>query len=146
MTSRIEHPGLAPRSAYEAGEADYFEQAYDLGDGFVMRARFTPQPDPTDIADQLNTAGAPRNLFVAISRSLVDDAGQVIRIGGTALVRDATGHKWMIEGPQVLDLEAWLDAEAMRDAGALRNAHASLSAGELLIARPAAAAEPVSAE
>lgn len=131
--SRIEHPGLVAREDFQAGQRGYFEQAYQLADGLVMRARFTPVQDQPAIADQVNLPTAPSNYLIHVSRSLVDAAGQVLTVGGRALVRDATSHKWMATGPAPFDAEAWLDEKALEGADDLVAAWRTYSANAFLL-------------
>lgn len=139
--SRIDHPGLASRADFEAGARGYFEHAYALEDGLVMRARFTPVQDQPAIAGQVNLPTAPANYLIHVSRSLVDGNGQVLTVGGRAIVRDATSHKWMATGPAPFDAEAWLDEKAMDGASDLVAAWRTYSANSFLLPPVLAGAE-----
>ena len=137
MIDRLaDYPGISPRADLDA--RGYFEEAYDIGDGFVMRARFTPIHDETGIAASLPIATLPKSIFVSISRSLVDEDGQVLYIAGRGLVTDPTAHKVFADStlPNTMAMEDWLDQEAGRHVAELKQVYVSLQANAFLIVPP----------
>ena len=98
----------------------FFERAYSTGSDTwpTARVRFTPgQIDPGILtsANPPSVAVAPIAVQLAVSISLIDANGQVILVGGRALVADVAVHSWQASGGDALDPEAWLLAIVAAD-------------------------------
>lgn len=120
-----DHPGLS-------GGPGWHEIGFATGDNRwpVARVRVTPEIEPD--AERLhmpNAPPAPQRLAVRLSASLVDEAGQVLRIAGRLLIGPESCHAYQFETDAAFDAAAWIDQCAaitighlLRQAGGLANA------------------------
>lgn len=106
--TRLEtYPGLS-------SGANFAEHAYstDVEAWPVARLRLTPElADDGVRVHQPNAPTLPQRVAVRISASLVDEAGQVMRIGGRLLVGPESVHGYQFDAGE-FDPVAWLDGRA----------------------------------
>ncbi|MCH4894015.1 hypothetical protein GO308_12905 [Sphingomonas sp. SFZ2018-12] len=102
LTPLPDYPGLHPMWTWADGRAHY-ELAWQAGTGEVIRVRY--QAVEIDPAMPANMPLAPRQLCMMVSASLVDEAGQVIAIGGRGMVRPAQSFTIEVQ-PGAIDADA----------------------------------------
>lgn len=104
--ARLEtHPGLT-------SGAGFTEVAYSTGndDWPVARVRVTPEAaDDLPRLHQPNAPTLPPRVTVRLSASLVDEAGQVMTIGGRLLVGPESIHSYQFDADAAFDPAEWLD-------------------------------------
>lgn len=107
--ARLEsHPGLS-------SGADFTDFAYSTGNESwaVARVRVTPElADEGPRRHEPNAPTLPGRVAVRMSASLVDEAGQVVTIGGRLLVGPESVHGYQFDADAAFDPVEWLDSRA----------------------------------
>jgi hypothetical protein len=136
------HPGLA------SGEG-WHEIAFATGDADfpTARVRVTPQtPEQAERLHQPNAAPVPVRVEAILSASLIDAAGDVLRVGGKLLLGPESVHSYQFDADAPFDPAAWIDGCAALVVGELlkqaRGISAAAAAG-LIVDEPEPEPEPI---
>lgn len=114
------HPGL---------RADEIAYATDDADFPAARVRVTPQaPKQADRVHQPNAAPAPVRVEIIISASLIDAAGDVLRVAGKLLLGPESVHSYQFDADAPFDPAAWIDGCAALVIGELLKQARGISA------------------
>lgn len=93
-------------------EATWHEIGYSTGDALwpLARVRVTPEDVQDERLHQPNAPPLPAAIAARLSASLVDDAGQVLQIGGRCLLGRESIHRLQFDADAALDAVGWLDS------------------------------------